>query len=59
MICPNLKCGRTVVAAEASRGKIVRCAHCQTLFMVPKDVRTPPATPAAEPEAPDGKRPGR
>lgn len=35
MICPNLKCGRTVTAADAARGKVVRCAHCQQLFMVP------------------------
>jgi hypothetical protein len=39
MICPNLKCGRTVVSAEAARGKVVRCAHCQTLFLVPMDGR--------------------
>lgn len=39
MLCPNLKCGQTVVAADAARGKIVRCAHCKTLFMVPKDAK--------------------
>jgi hypothetical protein len=50
MICPNLKCGRTVVAAESARGKIVRCVHCETLFMVP------PAAPqpGAPPEEPAG-----
>jgi predicted Zn finger-like uncharacterized protein len=37
MICPNLKCGRTVIAPDGSRGKVVRCAHCQQLFMVPAD----------------------
>ncbi len=37
MICPNQKCGRTVVAAESARGKVVRCAHCQILFLVPRD----------------------
>lgn len=35
MICPNLKCGRTVVAPDKARGKVVRCVHCQHLFMVP------------------------
>lgn len=35
MICPNLKCGKTVVAPDSARGKIVRCAHCDHLFMVP------------------------
>ncbi len=51
MICPNLKCGRTVVAAEAARGKVVRCGHCHTLFLVPRETRAlrdatpPPAEP--------------
>ena len=35
MICPNLKCRRTLVAPESTRGKIVRCAHCRQPFMVP------------------------
>gem|GEM_PF-2052476 len=35
MICPNLKCRRTLVAPESMRGKIVRCAHCRQPFMVP------------------------
>lgn len=35
MICPNLRCGRTVTANDAARGKVVRCAHCQQLFLVP------------------------
>ena len=37
MICPNLKCGRTIVTADSARGKVVRCVHCQTLFLVPKN----------------------
>ncbi|HQL55764.1 MAG: hypothetical protein KA383_10145 [Phycisphaerae bacterium] len=53
MICPNLKCGRTVVAADSARGKVVRCAHCQALFLVPRDVsrhtrETRPADPAGD-----------
>lgn len=39
MICPNLKCGRTVVAADTMRGKVVRCAHCQMAFLVPQATR--------------------
>ena len=35
MICPNLNCRQTVVAPETARGKVVRCAHCKQLFMVP------------------------
>jgi hypothetical protein len=58
MICPNLKCGRTVVAAESARGKVVRCAHCQTLFLVPAEgrvvIENKPAS--AEEEAPPKRR---
>ena len=47
MICPNLKCRRTVVAPESARGKVVRCAHCQQLFLVPKKAAAP-APPGQE-----------
>jgi predicted Zn finger-like uncharacterized protein len=50
MICPNLKCGRTVVAPEGARGKVVRCGHCQQLFMVPV-THAPEAPPSAPVEA--------
>jgi len=63
MICPNLRCGRTVVAADSARGKVVRCGHCQTLFIVPRDARTVSETKGSEPskEASAGstKRTGR
>ncbi len=52
MICPNLKCGRTLVAAESSRGKVVRCAHCQTLFLVPREPRQREVRPTEEPSPP-------
>ena len=35
MICPNLACRQTVMAAESARGKIVRCAYCNQPFLVP------------------------
>jgi LSD1 subclass zinc finger protein len=54
MICPNLQCGRTVVAAEGARGKVVRCAHCQTLFLVPREVKR--VEPPVSEEKPEGKR---
>ena len=62
MICPNLKCGRTVVASESARGKVVRCAHCQALFIVPRDTRPThtepkPQEPPSQP-AEDSKRRG-
>jgi hypothetical protein len=53
MICPNLKCGRTVVAPDTARGKVVRCAHCQHLFMVPAvtKVKEEPKDDAQEQES--------
>jgi len=55
MICPNLKCGRTVVAPDTARGKVVRCAHCHQLFLVPtpqarREERPPPEQPLARKE---------
>ncbi len=35
MICPNLACRRTVSSHVQSRGKTVRCVHCNTPFRVP------------------------
>lgn len=59
MICPNLKCGRTVIAPDTSRSKVVRCAHCQQLFMVPADRpkdRQPGPPPAeGQPANPPGQ----
>jgi DNA-directed RNA polymerase subunit RPC12/RpoP len=52
MICPNLKCGRTVAAPDMARGKVVRCAHCHQLFLVP----VPSAAPRRE-EQPEPSRP--
>lgn len=57
MICPNLKCGRTVVAPDSARGKVVRCVHCNSTFIVPQS-RTgelpaqPPADEATANETP-------
>ncbi len=55
MICPNLKCGRTVVAADTMRGKVVRCAHCQMAFLVPQAPRGSERRDAA---AVDSTQPG-
>ena len=35
IICPNLQCGKTMVAEEHQRGRVVRCVHCQKALMVP------------------------
>lgn len=48
MICPNLSCQQTVIAPDTARGKLVRCAHCKQVFLVP-------AAPVVEEE--DEKQP--
>lgn len=35
MICPNLSCRKTIVAPDGARGRLMRCAHCSQVFMVP------------------------
>jgi hypothetical protein len=55
MICPNLKCGKTVVAADSARGKVVRCVHCRSAFMVPKNAPVA-APPPAQKEPGDSKK---
>lgn len=35
MICPNLTCRKTIVAPDGARGRLMRCAHCSQVFMVP------------------------
>ena len=42
-MCPNINCRKIESVAEEARGKIVRCAHCQSTF------RVPPAKPGAQP----------
>jgi hypothetical protein len=49
MICPNLRCGQTVIAPDAARGRLVRCGRCQQMFVVPpkkSDAPPPVETPA-------------
>lgn len=42
MICPNLSCRATIVAPDSARGKVLRCAHCQQTFVVPREGAEPP-----------------
>lgn len=49
LICPNLTCGKMVVAPASARNKSVRCTYCQTPFRVPPapvqiDSHEPPPT---------------
>lgn len=34
-MCPNINCRKIVSVSEETRGKLVRCAHCQSTFRVP------------------------
>lgn len=34
-MCPNINCRKIVSVPEETRGKVVRCAHCQNAFRVP------------------------
>jgi hypothetical protein len=56
MMCPHLSCGRTVVAPDAARGRVLRCAHCKRTFLVPKEVA---AAPAKDDETQGNKRPSK
>ena len=42
-MCPNINCRHVVSVPDETRGRIVRCSHCQTPF------RVPPAKVAATP----------
>ena len=35
IICPNLRCRKVLSVADDSRGKQVKCQHCQTALRVP------------------------
>jgi hypothetical protein len=56
MICPNLKCGQTVVAPDSARGKVVRCVHCHQLFMVPAPANESQRQPLSKSESDEGGR---
>ena len=64
LICPNLRCRKILRVPEESRGKVVRCEHCQTMLRVPparRETLAPPTTTAAHnagsPFAPAADRP--
>jgi hypothetical protein len=48
MICPNLRCRKFLSVPDETRGKLVRCQHCQTNFRVP-EVRRAEAVAAPGP----------
>ena len=41
VICPNLKCKRTLRVPEQVRGQVVRCKHCSSVFSVPEKKKVP------------------
>ena len=34
-MCPNINCRKILTVPDDTRGKIVRCVHCQNAFRVP------------------------
>lgn len=36
MICPNLRCRKFLSVPEETRGKLVKCQHCQSMLRVPE-----------------------
>ncbi|MFO0839321.1 MAG: hypothetical protein U1D55_12455 [Phycisphaerae bacterium] len=56
MICPNLNCGQTVIAPPTARGKVVRCAYCNSPFRVPDPSPNQPATVLIEPDQTSKRR---
>jgi LSD1 subclass zinc finger protein len=36
VVCPNLRCRKILSVPEETRGKQVRCQHCETTFRVPE-----------------------
>lgn len=46
VMCPNLRCRKVLVIPDDARGRIVKCAHCNTTMRVPTG-NTP--KPAAKP----------
>jgi len=39
LICPNLKCRKTLQVPDNVRGQVVKCRYCQTAFAVPSNVQ--------------------
>lgn len=55
LICPNLKCRKTLQVPESVRGKIVKCGYCMTTFTVPVRPDPEPVARGAG-EARDGSK---
>ena len=36
VMCPNLSCRKILSVPDDTRGKVVKCQHCQTLLKVPE-----------------------
>ena len=54
LICPNLRCRKFLSVPSETRGKLVKCQHCQTTFRVPEGVKKPGAAASPVP-APTGR----
>lgn len=47
LICPNLSCRRTLHVPLSSRGKVMRCAYCNSPFRVPENIKNESETVSA------------
>ncbi len=52
VICPNLNCGKPIMAPDSMRGKVCRCAHCNKPFIVPINARSVVSQEGGKPEEP-------
>lgn len=41
LMCPNINCRKILSVPDETRGKVVRCSHCQTALRVPDAKRIP------------------
>lgn len=49
IMCPNLRCRKILAVPDDTRGKMVKCQHCQTQFRVP-GAKKPDLATANKPE---------
>jgi LSD1 subclass zinc finger protein len=55
LLCPNLRCRKLLSVPDDTRGKTVKCQHCQTMVRVPEKAAAP-ATPAGAAAAAAAKK---
>ena len=46
LICPNLRCRKFLSVPDETRGRLVKCQHCQSMLRVPNVRAEPEGKPA-------------